>query len=427
MVSNQNSFKLFKNQSYLQMSIMLMLFFASWAIWWSFFQIWLTSESNGLGLSGSSVGTIYSTNSLVTLVLMFFYGVFQDKLVIKRTLLIFCSTLSVLVGPFFVWFYGPLIESNFILALILGSLFLSAGFLSASGIYEAVAERFSRFFDFKYGQARAWGSFGYAISALAAGFLFVINPSLNFWLGSILGLILLLILVFWKSKDEKNIEEAAKNEDSEASAPKLKDMLNLLKVKDVWVIIVFIMFTWSFYTIYDQQMFPDFYTKLFSSPEVGQQMYGTLNSIQVFFEALMMAVVPIIMMKMGVKKTLILGVTVMFFRIGLSAVFDDPIIISIVKMLHALEVPLFILPMFRYITLHFDIKLSATLYMVGFQIAAQIGLVILSTPLGILRDHIGYDKTFFVIITIILVAGTFATFQLKNDNQDVYGEPFIKK
>src|SRR5699024_3421980 len=131
------------------------------------------------------------------------------------------------VGPFFVWFYGPLIESNFILALILGSLFLSAGFLSASGIYEAVAERFSRFFNFKYGQARAWGSFGYAISALAAGFLFVINPSLNFWLGSILGLILLLILVFWKSKDDKNIEEAAKNEDSEASAPKLK-MFGLL-------------------------------------------------------------------------------------------------------------------------------------------------------------------------------------------------------
>lgn len=101
-MDSQKSVKLFKNQSYLQMSFTLMLFFASWAIWWSFFQIWLTSESNGLGLSGSSVGTIYSTNSFVTLILMFFYGVFQDKLVIKRTLLIFCSTLSVLVGPFFV-------------------------------------------------------------------------------------------------------------------------------------------------------------------------------------------------------------------------------------------------------------------------------------------------------------------------------------
>ena len=426
-MDSQKSVKLFKNQSYLQMSFTLMLFFASWAIWWSFFQIWLTSESNGLGLSGSSVGTIYSTNSFVTLILMFFYGVFQDKLVIKRTLLIFCSTLSVLVGPFFVWLYGPLIESNFILALIIGSLFLSAGFLSAAGIYEAVSERFSRFFNFNYGQARAWGSFGYAISALVAGFLFVINPNLNFWVGSLLGLTLLIILIFWKSKSEKVIDEKVKDENSETSAPQLKEVLNLLKVKDVWIIITFIMFTWSFYTIYDQQMFPDFYTKLFSSPEFGQQMYGTLNSIQVFFEAFMMALVPIIMMKIGVKRTLILGVIVMFFRIGLSGVFNDPTIVSIIKMLHALEVPLFSLPMFRYITLHFDTKLSATLYMIGFQIAAQVGQVILSTPLGILRDYVGYEKTFFVIIAIIFITGIFATFQLKNDNQNVYGAPFIKK
>lgn len=420
-MNKQKSFKLFKNQSYLQTSLTLMLFFASWAIWWSFFQIWLTSESNGLGLSGSSVGTIYSTNSFVTLILMFFYGVFQDKLIIKRTLLIFCSTLSVLVGPFFVWLYGPLIENNFLVALFLGSLFLSA-----AGIYEAVAEKFSRFFNFKYGQARAWGSFGYAISALIAGFLFVINPNLNFWVGSLLGLFLLLVLVFWQPKNEKKKEKAINHESSETSVPKLKDMVNLLKYKDVWVIVIFIMFTWSFYTIYDQQMFPDFYTKLFSSPATGQQVYGTLNSIQVFCEALMMAVVPVIMMKIGVKKTLILGVTVMFFRIGLSGVFNNPTIVSLIKMLHALEVPLFTLPMFRYITLHFNTKLSATIYMIGFQIAAQIGQVILSTPLGILRDHFGYDKTFFVIISIVLVAGIFATFKLKNDNQNVYGEPFIK-
>lgn len=423
---NPNSFKLFKNQSYLQMSLVLMLFFASWAIWWSFFQIWLTSENNGLGLSGSSVGTIYSTNSFVTLILMFVYGILQDKLVIKRTLLIFCSSLSVLVGPFFIWIYGPLIKSNFIVALILGSLFLSAGFLSSAGIYEAVAERFSRFFNFKYGQARAWGSFGYAISALVAGFLFVYNPNLNFWLGSVLGLLLFLILIFWKSKKENTIDKKIGDASTEASVPNIKEILMLLKVKDVWIIIIFIMFTWSFYTIYDQQMFPDFYTKLFASPEVGQQWYGTLNSIQVFFEALMMAIVPYIMLKIGVKNTLILGVIVMFFRIGLSAIFDDPFIISLVKMFHALEVPLFSLPMFRYITLHFNTKFSATLYMIGFQIAAQIGQVVLSTPLGILRDHIGYDRTFLVIITIVFIAGIFATLQLKNDDTYVYGDPFIK-
>lgn len=131
-MDSQKSVKLFKNQSYLQMSFTLMLFFASWAIWWSFFQIWLTSESNGLGLSGSSVGTIYSTNSFVTLILMFFYGVFQDKLVIKRTLLIFCSTLSVLVGPFFCMVIWPInrkqfhISSYHRIAFFVGRIFVSS-------------------------------------------------------------------------------------------------------------------------------------------------------------------------------------------------------------------------------------------------------------------------------------------------------------
>ena len=70
----------FKNKHYLQTSVIFMLFFASWSIWWSFFQIWLTSKDNGLGLTGGQVGIIYSTNSFITLLLMFVYGVTQDKL-----------------------------------------------------------------------------------------------------------------------------------------------------------------------------------------------------------------------------------------------------------------------------------------------------------------------------------------------------------
>lgn len=420
-------FQTFKNKSYLQSSFTLLIFFASWSIWWSFFQIWLTSEKNGLGLSGSEVGTIYSANSFVTLILMFAYGILQDKLVLKRSLLIFCATMSTLVGPFFIWIYAPLIQNHFTIGIIVGSLFLSAGFLSAAGIYEAVSERFSRYFDFKYGQARAWGSFGYAISALVAGFLFVKNPEYNFWIGSILGLFLLLNLIFWKPKQEDKAKDEIRDEDVDSSIPSFKEMLDLLKLPHLWVIVIFIMFSWSFYTIYDQQMFPDFYTQLFSSPETGQQMYGTLNSIQVFFEALMMGVVPIIMYKLGVRNTLLLGVCVMVARIGFSGVLTTPFTISIIKMMHAIEVPLFMLPMFRYITLHFNPKLSATLYMIGFQIAAQIGQVILSTPLGTLRDNIGYSNTFLVISGIALISGIFAIFAFKKDDEDVYGDPFIRQ
>lgn len=416
----------FKNPSYLQSSLTLLLFFASWGVWWSFFQLWLTSQ-NGLGLNGSQVGTIFSANSLVTLIFMFIYGTLQDKLYIKRTLLIFSAIIATLVGPFFIWVYGPLLENNFNLGIVVGAIVLSAGFLSSVGIFEAVTERFSRLFDFEYGQARAWGSFGYAVVALLAGFLFVKNPALNFWAGSIFGLLLLLNLLFWVPKAEKIADKEFDDQQAEASSvPSLKEMFGLLKLPSLWAIIIFIVFSWTFYNVFDQQMFPGFYTSLFSTPAAGEKMYGTLNAIQVFCEAIMLGVVPIIMKKLGVRNTLLLGVTIMCVRIGLCGFASTPITVSCIKMLHALEVPMFILPMFRYFTLHFDTKLSATLYMIGFQIAAQVGQVILSTPLGILRDKVGYQSTFRIISMIVLVAGVYAFFILKKDDQDVQGDPFVR-
>ena len=417
----------FKNPSYLQSSLTLLLFFASWGVWWSFFQLWLTSESNGLGLSGSAVGTIFSANSLVTLIFMFIYGTLQDKLYIKRTLLIFSACIATLVGPFFIWVYGPLLKSNFNLGILVGAVVLSAGFLSSVGIFEAVTERFSRLFDFEYGQARAWGSFGYAVVALLAGFLFVQNPNLNFWAGSFFGLLLLLNLLLWKPKAEKIASKEFEDKQAESSSvPSLKEMFGLLRLPQLWAIIIFIVFTWTFYNVFDQQMFPGFYTSLFSTSAAGEKMYGTLNAIQVFCEAIMLGVVPIIMRKIGVRNTLLCGVTIMCVRIGLCGFASSPTAVSCIKMLHALEVPMFILPMFRYFTLHFDTKLSATLYMIGFQIAAQVGQVILSTPLGILRDKVGYQSTFRIISMIVLVAGVYAFFILKKDDQDVQGDPFIR-
>ena len=99
----QRKLRELKNPSYLQSSTTMLLFFASWGIWWSFFQLRLTSEHIGLGLSGSAVGTIFSINSIASLVLMFLYGTIQDKLFIKRHLLIFNAILATLTAPFFIF------------------------------------------------------------------------------------------------------------------------------------------------------------------------------------------------------------------------------------------------------------------------------------------------------------------------------------
>ena len=126
---------------------------------------------------------------------MFIYGIAQDGLRIKRHLAIFVSAVAALVGPFVQFVYVPMISGPHRWAgIVIGSIVLSAGFMSASSLIEAITERYSRKFNFEYGQSRAWGSFGYAIVALVAGFLFNVNPLYNFWLGSVLAVACLLYI-----------------------------------------------------------------------------------------------------------------------------------------------------------------------------------------------------------------------------------------
>ncbi|MER5388024.1 oligosaccharide MFS transporter [Saccharopolyspora sp. NPDC002686] len=412
-----------KNGSYLQSSVTLLLFFSSWGVWWSFFQIWLTDEENGLGLSGSEVGTVYAANSLATLVIMFAYGAVQDRLGTRRHLTILASAAMTLVGPFFVFVYQPLLSNAFALGVVVGAVFLSLGFMAAVGLFEAVSERLSRTYGFEYGQSRMWGSFGYALLTLAAGFLFTVDPTLNFALGSFFGLLCLLTQLFWASP---RTTATGTTGSGKPTVPSAREMMRLLQQGRLWLIIVLVFFTWTFYTVYDQQMFPDFYAGLFASQAQGQEAYGVLNAVQVFTEAAMLGVIPILMRKVGVRNTLLLGVAVMFVRILGSAVFMDPILVSAVKMLHSIEVPLFILGIFRYFTLHFNSALSATVYMVGFQISAQVGNVVLSQPLGALRDAIGYQPTFYVISGAVACAAVYAYFVLQRDDQDVQGDPFVR-
>lgn len=414
--------KLWKNPSYLQSSFGIFLFFCSWGIWWSFFQRWL----NSMGLNGAEVGTIYSINSLATLVLMFCYGLIQDNLGLKRHLVLAISTIAALVGPFVQFIYAPLMRTNMMAAAMIGSIVLSAGFMAGCSLIEAVTERYSRKFNFEYGQSRAWGSFGYAIVALVAGIVFNINPMINFWLGSAFGVGMLIVYLTWYPADQRAALKEESAPDAEPTNPSLKEMVKVLRMPALWVLIVFMLLTNTFYTVFDQQMFPTYYASLFPTEATGNTVYGILNSVQMFCESAMMGVVPIIMRKIGVRNALLLGGTVMFLRIGLCGIFHDPVMISIVKMFHAIEVPLFCLPAFRYFTLHFNPKLSATLYMVGFQIASQIGQVVFSTPLGMLHDRLGDRTTFLTISGIVLCAVVYGVFVIKKDNEQVDGDPFIR-
>lgn len=418
-----NLLKAFSNPFYRTSSLEILLFFAGWGIWWSFFQIWLTTKQ---GFSGAQVGTIYSFGCAVSLVLMFVYGSIQDKLGMKKTLLRFFITCQILVGPFFTWVYTPMLAANFYVGAAIGAVYLSVSFLAACPVLEAVTERLSRRYSFEYGQARAWGSFGYAVSALCAGFLFTMNPNLIFWTGSAVAVIQLIVLLSLTPENNASLREQyeVKSESlKESKTPSFGEIIGVFKLVEVWKMIVFVIMSWTFYTVFDQQMFPEFFTRFFATPEEGQQAYGVLNSIEVFLEFLMMGLVPILMRRIGVRKAILLGCAIMIVRIGGCGLVTNPLGVAVIKLLHAPETALFILAVFRYFTLHFDTRISATLYMVGFQIAAQVGQIIFSTPLGALHDSIGYQSTFLVISGIVCVASLYAVAILKKDDQQVDGQP----
>ena len=418
-----NLLKAFSNPFYRASSLQILLFFAGWGIWWSFFQIWLTTKQ---GFTGAQVGTIYSFGCAVSLVLMFVYGSIQDKLGMKKTLLRFFITCQIFVGPFFTLVYAPMLAANFYVGAAIGAIYLSVSFLAACPVLEAVTERLSRRYSFEYGQARAWGSFGYAVSALYAGFLFTMNPNLIFWTGSAVAVIELIVLLALKPENNASLceqYEVRSESLKESKTPSFGEIIGVFKLVEVWKMIVFVIMSWTFYTVFDQQMFPEFFTRFFSTPEAGQQAYGVLNSIEVFLEFLMMGLVPILMRKIGVRKAILLGCTIMIVRIGGCGLVTNPLGVAIIKLLHAPETALFILAIFRYFTLHFDTRISATLYMVGFQIAAQVGQIIFSTPLGALHNSIGYQSTFLVISGIVCVASLYAFVILKKDDQQVDGQP----
>ena len=124
-----NLLKAFSNPFYRTSSLEILLFFAGWGIWWSFFQIWLTTKQ---GFTGAQVGTIYSFGSAVALVLMFVYGSLQDKLGMKKTMLKFFAVCQILVGPFFTWVYVPMLASNFYVGAVVGAVYLAVAFLAAA-------------------------------------------------------------------------------------------------------------------------------------------------------------------------------------------------------------------------------------------------------------------------------------------------------
>ncbi len=108
------------------------------------------------------------------------------------------------------------------------------------------------------------------------------------------------------------------------------------------------------YEVYDQQ-FAVFFTHFFATPEKGTEIFGNLASIQILSEAVVMVCAPFFIRKIGAKNALLYAGCIMSIRILGSSFADGPIAISLLKLMHALEVPVLLVAVFKYINENFDL------------------------------------------------------------------------
>ncbi|YCA45437.1 MFS transporter [Bacillus sp. JZ8] len=376
---------------YWKLSAYFFFFFFTWSASYSLFSIWLGQE---IKLSGSATGLIFSVNAIFALCMQPIYGYISDKIGLKKNILFFISLLLVFVGPFYIFIYGPLLQYNVLLGAIVGGMYLGVSFLAGIGAIESYIEKISRKYQFEYGKSRMWGSLGWASATFFAGQLFNINPNINFWIAS--GSAVILVFIILSIKIEMTTYEVEK-----AQSVSLKDVGQLFLLKDFWFLMLYVVGVTCVYSVYDQQ-FPIYYASVFPSEALGNQVFGYLNSVQVFLEAGMLFLAPFMVNKLGAKNSLLLAGFLMAFRIIGSGLVIGPIGISSMKLIHALELPIMLIAIFKYLAINFDTRLSSILYLVGFQFASQVGAAMLSPISGILYDSIGFRYSYLVMGTMVL-------------------------
>ncbi len=394
-------------RNYILLSIFDFLYLFAWSSTMAFFVIWTTQH---LGISATQTGWLYAINAFIALTMQPFFGFISDKFGTKKSLIFIIIALLLPVGPFFIYVYAPLLVSSFWLGAILGGIYLGVIFNSGCGVIDSYIDKISRRYSFEYGRVRMWGSLGWAAAAYIVGRNINDNPNLSFWLASIA--IVLAAGCFMLTKITVTLEE-----EKMTSSLKSGHVLELMKDKQFWMLIIFTLFVTQIYDTYDQQ-FAQYFSLQFPSVDEGNKWYGTLASIQVCGETLFLGLMPWFVNRVGAKWALVIAGTIMSVRILGSAVPLGPVWIAAVKMMHAIEKPLILISVFKFIAQNFDHKLSSTIYLLVL-FAASIATTVYSPVVGHLYDTIGFANTYIILGVVSGLFTLFSVFSLRNKKDKV--------
>ncbi|MCP1660191.1 MFS transporter [Neisseria perflava] len=391
----KNSCYYLKNWNFWIFGAYFFLYFFIMATCYPFLPIWLSDVN---GLSKTDTGIVFSFMSFFALCAQPIFGYITDKLGLKKHLLWILAVGLVLFAPFFIYVFGPLLQTNVVAGAIAGGLYMGFVFSGGAPASEAFVEKVSRHSQFEFGRARMFGMIGWGICASIVGILFGIDPNLVFWMGSGAAVILFILLFFAKTDglEEKEAKEERKSKVSLAQA------IALLKLPRFWALLAYVIGVSCTYDIFDQQ-FANFFTSFFSSKAKGTEVFGYVTTMGELLNACIMFVAPVIINRIGAKKALLIAGTIMSVRILGSAFAQEAWQVVVLKTLHMFEVPFLLVGIFKYITTVFDENYSATIYLVAYGFGKQVTMMFMSTYVGTMYDKMGFHSSYLLLGTIAAV------------------------
>ncbi|KMK18387.1 galactoside permease [Pluralibacter gergoviae] len=376
--------------------IYFMLFFFFYyfimSAYFPFFPIWLADVNH---LTKSETGLIFSFIALFAIIFQTAFGLISDKLGLRKHLLWCIVGLLILFAPFFIFVLAPLLQYNIYLGALAGGIYLGFVFSGGAGAVEAYIERVSRANRFEYGRVRVSGCVGWAICASITGILFSINPNITFWIASGFGLFLAALLVVSRPEAGSTAQVLDKL-GANWREFSLFMALELLRMPRFWAFLLYVIGVASIYDVFDQQ-FANFFKGFFSSPQRGTEVFGFVTTGGELLNALIMFFAPAIINRIGAKNALLVAGTIMSMRIIGSSFAGSGIEVIILKTLHMFELPFLLVGTFKYISSVFDPRLSATLFLIGFNLAKQISAVVLSPWVGRMYDTVGFHQAYLVL------------------------------
>ena len=407
-VSSQNRIEYYKISSF------IFLHFFTWSASIGLFAIWLGQKAE---LSGAVIGTVFAVNGIFSVILKPIYGYILDKIGMSKYLLYFVVVMSALMAPFFIYVYQPLLLSHTMVGIVVGAIYLSFAWYAGVAACESYADRYSRLNSMEFGQIRMWGSLGWAVASSFSGLLFNISPAYNFILGSVASLVMLAVLMSLKVDTQTANASAVISKDKIV----LKDVFDLLKSGKFWAFCLYVAgVAWMMFVA--EQQFSRYFVTFFNDVHEGNTVFGLLGTVQSGTEFVMYIFMPMFVNYIGAKRGLLIVGVLVGARLVISGLCDSHLLISVIKPLYGLEICLLLVSVFKYIAEHFDKRVNATMYLLGYQAMLYIGNVVVSSPAGLLYDRIGFEKTYMIMGAIALFftlvsAFTLSACQRQNNRQ----------